>query len=824
MIRKWLAMLGYAVLTAAAEAGRLPVFFSDNHAESFGWITRNVDLDEPLWLLLVDAHTDASAVERSEEIREQLRRVPSLAARAERVAAWRADGRMQAYNWIEPCMPRPIERVLWVAALEMSAAEAEQRTAEAVAALDGRLEVEPRGAGSFAGRWQSLSAREWESWPPVGGRRLLLSIDLDFFTGMEPSRQESELGRIWRRAMDWPGLVGVSFALSRPWLKDDAEADFLAQLAMGLVARTRGAVLELDARRDDRPDASLRAGEWVGEPPRWEAAAASPALVAQWVNLGRNLRMHSQDLLPEEWPAALRVVADSGEMGCDGVWRFDIGEAPTLRIRGAHDATGRVRWHALRPARTAYDFLPETRLGKDFSESPGRWIYEERHEIGETRDLALAADLWKPEGPGQVRIEAQVETSRGWLPTLPVEIRLTQGGGFRGALSEVMRMPYGFGIAMLGDDDWEAVETGWAADCSNALIHAWRKCGVPMRWGDPGVLRSQLETLAEGVRVNSGARLSAEQIERGVVLDIGSHVAALWHDHEPKGVLDGSDRVFHHLGGQPEIVSLAEWAAGRPVFALRGLPEAARTITLKLAGDVVLAEEDFQVAAGMEKGNADWFVANLEGIPSMREPEGKLPRVDFRFPAERLDGLRERGLDALSLANNHAGDAGSAGLLEGMAAIRAAGLASFGAGKDQEEACQPWIARRGNDSDLAFFGVCLVDGMIAGPQSPGIAHLPTHAARLEHAMREAREAGAKIIVLMHGGDEYRVEINDDQRRWARWLVRRGARVVAGAHPHVVQRAEQHGGAHIWHSLGNAIYPTRLAGMDCGVVVEISMPP
>ena len=173
-------------------------------------------------------------------------------------------------------------------------------------------------------------------------------------------------------------------------------------------------------------------------------------------------------------------------------------------------------------------------------------------------------------------------------------------------------------------------------------------------------------------------------------------------------------------------------------------------------------------------------------------------------------------MNAVSLANNHAGDAGRAGVVEGIAAIRAAGMGCFGAGVNEAEACQPWIAEVDGET-VAVFGVCTVDGMIAGPDMPGIAHLPTHGRRLEEAMREAQVKGAEVVVLMHGGDEYRNEVNDSQRRWARWMVRRGARVVAGAHPHVMQRCETHGGAVIAHSLGNAVYPARLGDAGSGKV-------
>jgi hypothetical protein len=808
MSRAWMAGV-WGALMMVASGQRLPVFLSDNHTESFAWMARAFDVDAPLVLVLVDAHTDATAAERSEEIRERVRRVPTVTERAVRIEAWRENGRLQAFNWIEPLMPRPVEQVVWAPKLDLTETEAVRMTTEAVAALDGRLEVEPRGAGSFAGRWRTMSARDLERWEPGGLQRVVLSIDLDFFAGMESAAQHDEMERIWRRAMDWPGLAGVSFAVSRPWLMNDAEADYLVRLATGLVARTRGATLEIDVSLDDRPDDSLRAEELGNGPPRWDAAAASPGLQAMWANLGMRLRITDRKRDWEEHQSSLQIVADAGEMDCDGVWRFDLLESPVLRVRGAHDGTGRVRWFELRPARMAYDFLPETRLGKDFSESPGRWIYEERHEIGETHDFALAAEAWSPGGPGRVRIEAEVETARGWLPVAPVEIRLLEKTGFRRCLSEILRMPYGFGIAMLEEDDLEAVESGWAADCSNALIHAWRRAGIPMRWGDPGMLRAQLEILAEG------AAISDELIERGLVVDFGRHVAAVWEDREPRGVLDGGDLMFHHLGGYPEIVSLAELAATRPVFTVRTLPRPTRRLALKLAGDVVLADDDRTVVDGFEKGGADLFLVNLEGVPSMREPE-VMTRHDFRFPPERLAWLRERGVDAVSLANNHAGDAGRDGLVEGTAALRNAGIGLFGAGSNVAEACRPWTALV-DGKPVAVFGVCIVDGIIAGPDTPGIAHLPTHQRQIEAAMQEAWASGATVIVLIHGGDEYRTEVNDAQRQWTRWLAHRGARVIAGAHPHLLQKGETHGGAEIFHSLGNAVYPAELGRKGSGEV-------
>lgn len=822
-------LLAVALASAsAAQAGReLPVFIADNHAETAGWITRNFDLDVPHVLVLVDAHSDASAVERSEDLREEMRRVPSEGDRADRIEKWRMEGRLQAFNWIEPLMPRPLDQVLWLATPSLDDTRRAAKTLDAVASLDGRLEVEPRSAGSFVGRWATCDLKGFHEWQP-GSRKVILSIDLDFFAGMKPVDREAGFEAVWERAMDWPGLAGVAFAVSRPWLTDDAEADGLVALACGAVLRTRGALLEIDASLDDRPDTSAKAAELSEPIPRWDAADVAETIRSSWLSMRGGMtisdRKRSWESILDSWSAncgRCAIRPDRGEPDCDGAWRFPVHEAPVLRVEPAVTGTGRVRWFALEPARPAYDLLPETGLGKSFAAAPGRWIYEKRRSLGVTTDFALAAETWKPATAGRVRIEAELETADGWLPVAPIELRLAHGTGFRGALSECFRMPYVFGIAGAEADDLTGVETGWGSDCSNFLIHAWRRNGLQLAWGDPGRLRAQLATKGENLDLEDKPAISPGEIERGIAIDFGRHVAAVWEDREPMGTLGGSDLVVHHLGGFPDIIDFATLAKDRPVFALR-VPRAPEAqMVVRIAGDVVMAGDDRLADPGFGKRDADVFLANLEGVPSLKTPEHK-PHYDFRFPVERLAWLKERGIDAVSLANNHAGDAGRDGLLDGLAALQRAGIGVCGAGGNASEACRPWRIER-DGVKLAVFGICIVDSLAATGDQPGVASLPKHADVLETQIRKAAGTGEKVVILLHGGDEYRDRVNDDQRKWSRWLARRGASVIAGAHPHVVQRTERHGGAVITHSLGNAVYPADLKGADSGKIRDFRIP-
>jgi len=816
------------------------VFLADNHAECFSWIARRFDLDEPHLLVLVDAHSDATAAERSDDIREQLRRVADASGRADRVERWLVGGRVQAFDWLEPLMPRPVARVMWIAKPEPDPAVFEALTGEAVARLDGRLEVEPRSAGSFTGRWKTSSLRELADWQP-GGRAIILTIDLDFFSGMPDAGAQFE--NLWKTAMGWPGLEGVSFAISRPWLRDDAEADAFVFMALDAVRRTCGAHVECDLSVDDRPDNSLRARELVmadRKVPRWDISAASPKLRTLFARHAAEWDCRDRKRKPgtELWgiPPRPRLAADGLQPDCDGVWRFPASSPPVLRLHVPADpvATGRVCWYARRSALPAYDLLPETGLGKGFSKHSGRRIYEIRTPIAETTDFALAALPWSrllegPDGCGRIVVEVEYETPTGWLPGGEIELRGILGapGSFRAGLSECFGMPYVFGIALQRDRAGRTgVDTGWGADCSNFLAHAWRRSGVRIGWGDPFRVSAQLETIAEHAKPADRLPLDPDAVRRGVAVSFGTHMAALWEDREPLERLDASDIMVHHLGGRPELVPLGKLFAERGAFSLLA-PRRGGLARMAVAGDVVPVGDFSDHIARLRRKTAgsDLLVANLEGIPTDQfdeKPPAPL-RYDFRFDPKMIRSLSAAGIGVVSLANNHAGDAGPDAVAAARTLLENAGIGVVGAGRNISEALRPWRGKIGG-RPVAIFGVSTVGGPPAGPESPGILRLPDHTPSLARAMSAARQRSEAIVVLVHWGEEYTESVTDNQRRQALWLAEHGASVVAGSGPHVVQRTDIHAGCFIAYSLGNAVFPRRLRGSGAGAVARIRLDP
>jgi len=216
----WMAALLVAASPAAAGASVLPIYIEDNHAGRFYWLAQNIDLDQPCTLILFDAHSDASGIFDSDKIRGALRNVASGPARQVLLDRWRSESYVQCFNWIEPLMPGPIAKVIWVPAEKLPETEIRKRMQEATALLDGHLEAAPRKSGSLR---ESYVVSDFESLEKhlAPTEPLVVTIDLDYFAGLSAPEQETAFARIWNFVIERPNLRAITFAISRPYLKSE---------------------------------------------------------------------------------------------------------------------------------------------------------------------------------------------------------------------------------------------------------------------------------------------------------------------------------------------------------------------------------------------------------------------------------------------------------------------------------------------------------------------------------------------------------------------------------------------------------------------------
>lgn len=182
---------------------------------------------------------------------------------------------------------------------------------------------------------------------------------------------------------------------------------------------------------------------------------------------------------------------------------------------------------------------------------------------------------------------------------------------------------------------------------------------------------------------------------------------------------------------------------------------------------------------------------NLESpFAAMRRPEALRPGP-YRLAAD--PGLIDRlgPFTALSLANNHALDAGPEGLADAEVVLRMAGIRPLGIGHGScSENPVPTVepARSTEPLELlAYNAVSDPQDLADEAETCGRAWLDDAALEEVAALRKA--TSRPIVVFVHWGREYASEPDAEQQMWARRLVGAGADLIVGSHPHVVQPAE-----------------------------------
>jgi len=212
---------------------------------------------------------------------------------------------------------------------------------------------------------------------------------------------------------------------------------------------------------------------------------------------------------------------------------------------------------------------------------------------------------------------------------------------------------------------------------------------------------------------------------------------------------------------------------------------------------------------------ADIAVGTLESTLSDNGAPQQPGDDSFFAPPGTLSGLERLGFDALSLANNHTGDFGPVAFDETLRAFHGRRIQSFGAGRDLAAASRAAVVRR-NGVSFGFVGFNSIgETPMAAPGSPGALSVrmpprtgPLQQPDLDHVTRVVGRLADRVdvvVVLPHWGDQYTHTPEPIQSKVGRALVRSGADLVVGGHPHWVQGLERVGDAVIAHSLGNFVF-------------------
>jgi hypothetical protein len=249
----------------------------------------------------------------------------------------------------------------------------------------------------------------------------------------------------------------------------------------------------------------------------------------------------------------------------------------------------------------------------------------------------------------------------------------------------------------------------------------------------------------------------------------------------------------------PLCLLLAGHFGGGPVSAQPVVPQAPRVLTLGFVGDLMMhtvnhVTADYRdiyrdVEALLQ--DDDLTFANLEFPVDPGRPYADFPQ--FNGTPAYLQAAITAGIDAFSLANNHAFDGAEEGVLQTLRSIdraaRAAGRTLYWAGIRANPRSPFQAAKAEVDGvRITFLAATQFLNTRGGGERVAVVDYRDRRAADAFAALVGAESGTSdvVVVSYHGGVEYASAPEPGLDAFLNRLASCGATVVYGHHPHILQ--------------------------------------
>jgi len=199
----------------------------------------------------------------------------------------------------------------------------------------------------------------------------------------------------------------------------------------------------------------------------------------------------------------------------------------------------------------------------------------------------------------------------------------------------------------------------------------------------------------------------------------------------------------------------------------------------------------------------------------------------FSSPDELAVACRNAGFDILGTANNHSADRGSRGIFRTVRVLDSLEIRHTGTWQSPEERdiLSPLVICR-DSLRIALLAYTYGTNGIVVPPPATVAYIDTVRAAAD--IRRAEWLDADLTVaFVHWGIEYDTLPSAGQKQTAAALLRAGADIIIGSHPHVVQpvtaEADTSGIRNpvVW-SMGNFVSNQRTRRRDGGLMIRLDI--
>ena len=196
----------------------------------------------------------------------------------------------------------------------------------------------------------------------------------------------------------------------------------------------------------------------------------------------------------------------------------------------------------------------------------------------------------------------------------------------------------------------------------------------------------------------------------------------------------------------------------------------------------------------------------------------------FNSPVEVGDAFLNAGFNLVSLSNNHTMDKGETGVINSVNYWKSKKNVVFSGQWTSWEERNTNPVYSVNGINYAFFSYTTWTNGLETPVGKEYLNNVYSNEKAYLDISAVKDRADVIIVAMHWGEEYNLDITEEQREIANYLSSLGVNIIIGTHPHVVEPVEyiNNGDTLVIYSLGNFI--SGQIGLDrlTGLMMEVTI--
>lgn len=196
----------------------------------------------------------------------------------------------------------------------------------------------------------------------------------------------------------------------------------------------------------------------------------------------------------------------------------------------------------------------------------------------------------------------------------------------------------------------------------------------------------------------------------------------------------------------------------------------------------------------------------------------------FNSPDAVGDAFVDAGFNLVSLATNHTMDKGEAGVVHSVNYWSSQdGIVWDGQRTSQEERDKVRIYEC-NGIKYAFFSYTTWTNGLETPSGKEYLNNVYSPEKAKSDIEKVRDQVDVVIVAMHWGTEYSMEVSSQQEEISQYLSSLGVDLIVGSHPHVVEPVEyiNDGKTFVIYSLGNFISDQVGIERLTGLMMEVTI--